>query len=94
MKINVEIPNVIYVKKANVNGRKININYEGKFTLMKIYDEISNENLLWKTLNVNCSFKKYSKIHINYDGKFTLKLLMKINVENLMQINVEIPNEN
>ena len=47
-----------------------------------------------KNPNVNCSFKKYSKIHINYDGKFTLKLLMKIKVENLMQINVEIPNEN
>ena len=44
MKINVEIPNEIR-KKPYVNGRKININYEGKFTLMKIYDEISNENL-------------------------------------------------
>ena len=50
MKINVEIPNEIYVKKPNVNGRKININYEGKFTLMKIYDGISNEYLRWKTL--------------------------------------------
>ena len=39
MKIYVEIPNEIYVKKPNVNGRKININYEGK-----IYAEIPNEN--------------------------------------------------
>ena len=47
MKINVEIPNDIYVKKPNVNGRKININYEGKFTLkllMKIKVEKPNVN--------------------------------------------------
>ena len=37
----------IYVEKPNVNGRKININYEGKFTLkfqMKINVEKPNVN--------------------------------------------------
>ena len=35
----------IYVEKPNINGRKININYEGKFTLkllMKINVEKPN----------------------------------------------------
>ena len=32
----------IYVEKPNINGRKININYEGKFTL-KLLMKINSE---------------------------------------------------
>jgi len=49
----------INVEKPNVNGCKININYEGKFTLkflMTIYVENPNVN--------------DRKIKINYKGKF------------------------
>ena len=45
MQIHVEIAYAIYVEKPNISGRKININYEGKFTLkllMKINVETPN----------------------------------------------------
>ena len=50
----------ISVEKPNVNGCKININYEGKLTLkflMTIYVEKPNVN--------------DRKFNINYEGKFT-----------------------
>ena len=68
----------IYVEKPNINGRKININYKGKFTLkfqMNINIEIPN-------VNKKCLVQKIryytQKVHKNLMSKNSVKTAQRL----------------